>query len=293
VHREPPPPPAGVTAERDIVAGQSGGVPIHVDVAYPSAPSPTPLPALLYVHGGGWAAGHGPDGLGFCYAAARRGYFSATVDYRLSNVAKWPAQIQDCKLAVRWLRANAAKYNVDPNKIGAVGHSAGGHLVACLGTMDDPKFEGDGGYAGVSSKVQAVSDWSGPADLTDGNFGNGSDSVTPETRMHDIGLLDALIGFTFDQRPDLWKDASPIMWIKPNDPPFQVVHGSVDEIVSVKQGEEFAAALQKAGVPTELIIIQNGGHGLGPRPGGPPAVPDHVELMKRVFAFFDKNLKGK
>src|SRR6202012_4574115 len=94
------------------------------------------------------------------------GYFLASIEYRLRPKYKWPAQIEDCKLAVRWLRANAAKYHIDPDRIGCWGHSAGGHLVACMGTMDDPKLEGTGGYPGVSSKVQAVADFDGVEDFT-------------------------------------------------------------------------------------------------------------------------------
>src|SRR5580693_4221442 len=146
-----------------VVFGKGGNSDLHADIAWPKDVT-GPLPAIIHIHGGGWVGGtyHG----GGIERLAQEGYFAATIEYRLDNVAKWPAQIQDCKCAVRWLRANAAKYNVDPNRIGVIGESAGGHLVACLDTMDGVKdYEGDGGWTGVSSAVQAVVDYYGPTDF--------------------------------------------------------------------------------------------------------------------------------
>ena len=118
---------------------------------------------------GGWIGG--TYHWGGIVHLAQTGYFAASIEYRLDNVAKWPAQIEDCKLAVRWLRANAGKYHVDPNRIGVWGGSAGGHLVLCLGTMAEVKeYEGDVGYPGVSSAVQAVVDYYGPTDLVTPNI---------------------------------------------------------------------------------------------------------------------------
>ncbi len=156
--------PADIAVRQDFVYGKGGDRDLHADLAWPKNAT-APMPAIIRIHGGGWIGGsyHWQGGI---EDFERHGYFAATIEYRLDNVAKWPAQIQDCKCAVRWLRANAAKYNVDPNRIGVMGDSAGGHLVACLDTMTDKSLEGDGGYAGVSSAVQAVVDYFGPTDFT-------------------------------------------------------------------------------------------------------------------------------
>jgi len=287
-----PTPPADVEMQQDVEIGLGGGRALHAEIAYPKNQTAEPMPAVLLIHGGGWAGGRPADYIHEAYTLASRGYFAACIEYRLRGEAKWPAQIEDCKLAVRWVRANAAKYHVNPDKIGAWGLSAGGHLVACLGTIDDPKLEGTGGYPGVSSKVQAVSDWCGPTDFTDGNFANGSDTVPPDQKQRDIEMLNDLLGGTLAQKPDVWKEASPFLWVKAGDPPFIIVNGDHDQIVATSQGIKMANALQKVGVPVQLIIVKNGGHTMGPIPGGPAPEPKGWELDNAVYAFFDKYLKG-
>ncbi|MCX7825635.1 MAG: alpha/beta hydrolase, partial [Verrucomicrobiae bacterium] len=161
--------PEGVEVIADVVIGKGGDRDLHVDIARPKNPPQAPMPAVLWIHGGGWSGGSHKGNRAMMLAT--RGYFTASVEYRLSGEAKWPAQIEDCKHAVRWLRANAAKYNVNPDRIGCWGSSAGGHLCAFLGVSGDkPEFEGKGGYAGVSSRVQAVVDYCGPADMTEGSL---------------------------------------------------------------------------------------------------------------------------
>jgi acetyl esterase/lipase len=196
-------------------------------------------------------------------------------------VAKWPAQIQDCKLGVRWLRANAAQYHIDPNRIGVWGDSAGGHLVTCLGTMADVKdYEGDGGYPGVSSAVQAVVDFYGPTDFdTPGIY-------SPEA----IRLTQGLFGVPHDQNPALWRSGSPVFYVKAGDPPMLLVHGDADTLVPLAQSTVFDAALTKAGVPHEFVVVKNAGHGFKPMPGT-TIDPSGAEIFKTVFAFFDKYLK--
>jgi len=158
--------PPSVEVLHDVVIGAGGTRTLHAEIARPKDPPATPMPAVLWIHGGGWNGGSHISNAAQWLAA--HGYFTASIEYRLSDEAKWPAQIEDCKLGVRWLRANAAQYSVNPDRIGCWGHSAGGHLVACLGTIDEPEFEGAGGYAGVSSRVQAVVDFCGPVDFSDG-----------------------------------------------------------------------------------------------------------------------------
>jgi acetyl esterase/lipase len=275
----------------DVVIGQGGGQAITAELVQPKDPQRALGRGIVYVHGGGWAGGSAMGEMGRSYVFAKHGYFVASINYRLSGAAKWPAQIEDCKLGVRWLRANAAKYGIDPDKIGAAGHSAGGHLVACLGTLDDPKWEGTGGCDGVSSKVQAVLDTSGPIDFTDGHFYEGSDYIPQKNWTRTDGMLLALFGMPFATNSEVWKDASPITHVQAGDPPFLIVCGEKDDTVSPAQGTRFAAALQAAGVPTELIVVKNGGHSLGPIPGETTTDPTGQQLQEREVAFFGQYLK--
>jgi acetyl esterase/lipase len=270
--------PSNIQQINDYVFTKVDGHDLHADIAFPKD-SPKPLPAIIYVHGGGWAGGGYPQGC--VMTAAQHGYFCASIEYRLSGVAKWPAQIQDCETAVRWLRANAPKFNVDPNRIGVWGDSAGGHLVTCLGTMADVKeFQGDG-FPGVSSKVQAVVDYYGPTHLVDHATLN--DNVD--------GLLVRLFGGTRADMPDVYKNASPYFHVKPTDPPMLIVQGDCDGTVPLVQSTLFADALTEAGVPNQLIIVKNGDHGFGPGPGKTKVDPNGGEIQDAVFAFFDKQLK--
>jgi len=262
----------------DVVTGKGGTQDLHAEIAYP-ANATAPLPAIIYIHGGGWIKGSYKGAPLVRLALA--GYFAASIEYRFSNVAKWPAQIQDCKLGVRWLRANAAKYNVDPNRIGVWGESAGGHLVTCLGTMADVKeYEGDGGYPGVSSAVQAVVDFYGPTDFTR------PDIYSPEA----IRLSEGLFGVPREQNPDLWKSGSPFFYVKAGDPPMLLVHGDSDGLVPLAQSTVFDEALTKAGVPHQFVIVKNADHGFNPVPGK-TIDPTRLEIYQDVLDFFGKYLK--
>jgi acetyl esterase/lipase len=236
------------------------------------------LPLIIRIHGGAWLEGSKEgewpnDYLRFGYAVAR-------INYRLSQHAIFPAQIEDCKAAVRYLRANAQKYNLDPNRFGVWGASAGGHLVALLGTAGDVNEFDVGENLGVSSRVQAVVDYFGPTyflqmeehRLPDGMVHNTADS--PESKL--IG------GYIQDNREKVAK-ANPITYVTKDDPPFLIVHGDKDPLVPHHQSEILEEALKKAGVPVTLYTVKGGGHG-GFRD---PNVP---RLTKE---FFEKNLKNK
>ena len=271
--------PADLVVLHDVVTGRGGGRDLHAEVAYPKNATGL-LPAIIYIHGGGWSGGTHKSGL--VLQIAHAGYFAASIEYRLSGEALWPAQIQDCNLGVRWLRANAAKYNVDPNRIGAWGDSAGGHLVACLATMSDVKeFQGDGGYPGVSSAVQAVVDYYGPTDFVT--------IVNPPPKA--LPVVVRLFGATYDQNPSLWKSGSPIAYVKPNDPPILIVQGDSDSTVPMAQSTNFDAALTKVGAPHQLVIVKNAEHGFGALPGT-TIDPSRADITKLTFAFFDKYLKS-
>jgi acetyl esterase/lipase len=273
------PPNGGVVLLHDVVIGKGGDRDLHAEIAYP-ANATAPLPAIIWIHGGGWIKGSYKGAPLTRIAVA--GYVAVSIEYRLSNVAKWPAQIQDCKLAVRWLRANAAQYHVDPNRIGVWGSSAGGHLVTCLATMADVKeYEGDGGYPGVSSAVQAVVDFYGPTDFIH------PDIYTPEATQYTQGLF----GVPLAQNQDLWKSGSPLYSVKAGDPPMLLVHGDADVLVPLAQSNVFDEALTKAGVPHQLLVVKNAGHDFKPLPGTTIA-PSIRDINQAALAFFDKYLKA-
>jgi len=287
--RPPAPPPGfnappGVEVVHDVEFGKGGGRSLHAEIARPAIAPISPMPAVIWIHGGGWSGG--THTFNRALPLASKGYFTASIEYRLSGEAKWPAQIEDCKLAVRWLRANAAKYNVNPDRIGVWGSSAGGHLVACLGTMgDQTQFEGHGGYEGVSSRVQAVVDFCGPTDF------NGGSAGVQNSRQSDAPALLGLFGVPSRENPDLWRDGSPINHVSDDDPPFLIVHGDKDKTVPIEHSTKLAAALKAAGVPVELITFKGGGHGMAAAPGEPAAAPDRKALDAAVGDFFDRQLR--
>jgi acetyl esterase/lipase len=265
--------PGGTEIIRDLEIAKVGSdEPLLVDIARPKT-AKAPMPAVLCVHGGGWSGGSKD---GFRLDLAMRGYFVVSVGYRLAGKSLWPAQIEDCKLAVRWIRANAATYNVNPNKIGAWGHSAGGHLVACLGTMGTVAGLDDGPYPGISSEVQAVVDYAGPSDLS--------------LYFHQKPPLN-LFGPEGQGHPEVMEKASPIRYVTSHSAPFFIAHGDHDHAVPIEQGAMLADALKKAGVPVEYIVVKDGGHSLGGLPTDPPCEPTSNELREMSATFFDKYLK--
>jgi acetyl esterase/lipase len=279
--------PSDVIVTENVEMGKGGDKILHADVYQPKTPPAAPLPAVIFVHGGGWSSGSYKGGSTKPYLA-EHGYVAVSIEYRLSHVAPWPAQLEDCRLAVRWLRANAAKYGVDPNRIGAWGGSAGGHLVSCLGTMaDQPQFDGDGGWPGVSSRVQAVVDGSGPVDFT-----TGSEGLKGSTPTTDSPMLIALFGGSFAQKSAIYQQASPITYVKAGDPPFLVIHGDQDHSVPIAQARKMVAALKAAHVPVEYIVVHNADHNGKSAPGFPPTSPIAGELNKMALAFLDKYLKN-
>ena len=272
-------PPVGTIFLHDVVIGRGGGRDLHADVAYPPHLFGR-TPAIIFIHGEDWGTGSYHDSP--IAAFAKAGYFAASIEYRLSGEAKWPAQIQDCNLGVRWLRANAAKYKVYPDRIAVWGEGAGGHLAACVDTMGEGKdLEGNGGYPGVSSAVQAAVVYYGPTDLT-----------TPDMIAHFGDALAALLGAPYAQNPDLWKSASPLYAIKAGDAPMFLAHGDADQLVPVSQSLIFDAALAKAGVPHQLLIIKNVGQSFV-SPTGIALHPSPAEINQAAFTFLAPCLKRK
>jgi acetyl esterase/lipase len=230
-------------------------------------------PLIIFIHGGGWSGRTKADGLAYADAFLKRGYVFATIDYRLSNVAVFPAQIVDAKAAVRFLRAHAADYHIDPDRIGVMGHSAGGQLVSLLGTTNgDTEFD-VGDNLTVSNAVQAVCDMSGPVD-----FEAPAPALAP--------LLTKLLGGPVNEKPDLAKLASPINHISSTSAPFLILHGDKDTGVPPAESEEFSAALQKAGVPVQLVLLPGQPHNLNVW-----ARTDKGSYLDLIVSFFDTNLK--
>jgi len=264
--------------ERDITYGTAGDVSLKMDIYYPLALD-GPLPAVVYVHGGGWYSGDKVTGAGQfdIPRLVARGYLVAAVNYRLAPRHKFPAQIEDVKCAIRFLRANAATYSLDPAHIGAWGDSAGGHLVALLGLADaSAGFDGSSGYANQSSQVQAVVDMFGPADLT----------VTFE---RDKSLLLEHVFGTTDHESQIVRQASPVTYVSSDDPPFLIFHGEQDDYVLLDQSQALYARLVSSGVPATMIIVKNCGHGFAPVGG--PITPTRTEITNRIADFFDQYLK--
>ena len=246
---------ANPVADRDLVYANVGGVALKLDLYLP-ADSTKSAPLLVWIHGGSWQMGNRAFPVADFFTNA--GFALASIDYRLTGRAPFPAQIYDCKAAIRWLRANASTYGVDPNRIVAMGHSAGGHLAALLGTTpDDPRLEGSEGVTGVSSRVEAVCDFSGPTDLL----------TIRSQYLHLPALfqrdpLEALLGGTVGEKAALARLASPALQVNNHACPFFIAHGDKDTVVPVQQSEELNAALTKAGISSTLHIVPGGGHAL-------------------------------
>lgn len=258
-------------------ATPEGSKPLLIDLYLPE-PSGKPVPVVLWVHGGGWMMGDKE----WCPAAylVPKGYAAASISYRFTQVAPFPAQLHDCKAAVRWLREHAKEYNLDADHIGVWGASAGGHLVALLGlTNGDKEVEGEaGGEAGSSpsSAVQCVVDWFGPMDLRY----VAKPGVTDDGAN---GMVTALVGGTGDLVAANATLASPITHVSKDDVPFLIMHGDKDTLVELRHSEMLDKALHDVGVESTLVVLPGAGHG-GKQFGEP-------KVIQQITEFFEKHLK--
>ena len=260
---------------RDLEYCRVDGRPLLLDLYLPTGAGRR-RPAVLWVHGGGWQGGSREDAMVPLWLVGR-GYAVASLDYRLSGEAVFPAQIEDCKAAVRWLRAQAVRYHLDPERIGAWGISAGGHLAALLGTTGDVKeLEGHGGHLEFSSRIQAACVYCGPTDFL---------QMLPlrgrELFDLTISVMAALIGGPLEENEDKVARANPVTYVTPDDPPFLIMNGDADPLVPPGQAEVLYRALRKAGVEAALHIIEGGGH-----------IFFSSETDRLVEEFFNKHLKG-
>lgn len=229
-----------------------GGIPLTLDLYRPADSTPT-SPVIVFVHGGGWKNGDKTVGRKKAGWLTEHGFAVASIDFRQTDVAGWPAQINDCYGAVRWLRENGKQLGLDTEHIGAAGTSSGGHLVALMGTRAYPENES------TTSRIQAVLDWFGPADLLTmppNNVGNGRSA---EDVANSNGAL--LLRATVREVPELAKDASALYQASADDAAFLIMHGDADPGVPVDQSERLHAALVAAGADSELVILPGAGHG--------------------------------
>lgn len=275
--------PDGVEYLPSLTYCKVGDEELKLDLARPKD-GKGPYPALVFVHGGGWAGGNRSGHVGNALEAASRGYVAVTVSYRLAPKHPFPAAIEDVKCAVRWLRAHAKEYGVDPNRIGAAGDSAGGHLVGLLGTAGaSAGLEGKGGYEKESSKVQAVVSLYGPFDL--GHMWEKT-PTQPEAQGTLVRfLLKGFLGDEPEKAGETYKKASPITYAAKDNPPFLLIHGTADLLVPIEQTERFAARLREVGANVEVLRIDKAGHGFGGK--------DREQVLAAMAEFFDKHLKKK
>jgi acetyl esterase/lipase len=233
-----------------------------------------PHPAVVLIHGGGFRNGSRKGYQSLCIRLAKLGYVAATVDYRLAPKAPFPAAVYDVKAAVRYLRANAGVLGIDPNKVGTMGGSAGGHLALFLGvTGNVPEFEGDGPNKGQSSKVQAVADFYGPSDLTK-SYGRSVDAAE---------VLPLFLGGDAYKARALHLRASPLFWVTPDAAPTLAIQGTKDRYVNPEQSVWIIDRLMAVGVDAELEMIAGADHGFK------GADEERAEL--RMIEFFGRYLK--
>lgn len=279
-------PEAAIKVERGIVYGTVGGEKLLLDIAIPKGDGP--FPCLVLFHGGAWSGGSrrdlstggkGKDGKptpSWIEVAAAHGYVAASVGYRLAPKHKFPAMIEDARASVRFLRANAKKFHIDPEKFGAVGFSAGAHLSLLLGLCDSGTGFDVGDHTDQSGRVQAVVDFFGPTDLS-------LYAATPDIVD---GYLVPVFGKECKTDPKVYQKASPLSYVCKDAPPILILHGTLDLIVPIKHSEVFKTALTNAGCSVELITIPFAGHGgWGEK--------DMRKAEDAAFQFLDKHLKGK
>ncbi|MEO7652936.1 MAG: alpha/beta hydrolase, partial [Bryobacteraceae bacterium] len=259
-----------ITVTRDIVYASNGGVPLHLDLYKPSGKKM--VTGIVVVRGGGWRQG---DKEGFSKIAtslAKQGFAAACIEYRVLPEWKFPTQVHDVKAAVRWMRAQGAQYRVRREPIGAIGGSAGGHLVAMLGTsFRAADLEGDGGNANVSSRVQAVVAMAPVVDFT--SLGK----AQPDRNVE-------FIGGTYQNNEAVALRASPVTYLSRDSAPMLLMHSTADKLVPYAQSLEMMERGKAVGVKTELVTIEDAPHGFWNNPRW------HDEVMARAGAFFHRML---
>ena len=278
-----------VLVDRDVRYGEAGGHPLLLDLYRPKdRPAGHKRPAIVMIHGGGWKSW--PDGkwtkatdAETARAFARKGYWVTSIDYRLSDVAPFPAAVLDCKRAIRWVRAHAAEQDVDPGKIGVWGFSAGGHLALLLGsTGPQDGFDDDPERSGASTRVQAVASWAGLSDLASTD---GPRKLVGEREE----LTRKFIGGTFAEMPEAYRKASPLIYVSSRSAPTLFVHGDRDQLVPYSHSEVMLGKLKAAGVEASLLTVKGAPHLFFSEENQDPPLS---RMIEETLRFFDRHLKA-
>lgn len=271
-----------IVIEEGVVYSKVGTEELKLDLAHPKGEGP--FPAIVFIHGGGWMGGTRADFRLLMEEAARRGYVSTTISYRLMKFDAqkretataepiFPTQIHDCKAAIRWLRANADRYHVDKDRIGVSGGSAGGHLSLLVGLTDSKdQLEGTGGHADQSSRVQAVVNIFGPTEM-----------VSAYEQSSVAWIFRLFMGGTPEESPETYQTASPVKYVTQDDPPVLTIHGDQDKLVPVEQAILLDQKMKAAGASHELLVLKGQGHGFGGEA--------RDQSFKALWNFFAKHLK--
>ncbi|HAD58916.1 MAG TPA: alpha/beta hydrolase [Planctomycetaceae bacterium] len=268
--------PDGVIFERNIEYSNPDGQHLQLNMARPEDEASL-RPAVVCIHGGGFRAGSREGFNKLCLKLAENGYVAVTVTYRLAPKYQFPAAVHDVKAAVRWLRANAKKYHIDPERIGTTGGSAGGHLAQFLAvTKDVPQFEGSGGHSEYSSSVACVANIYGPSDFT----------KSYDASVDAAEVLPLFLGGNLEQQRRRHIEASPLYWVTPNASPTLCIHGTEDRYVAHEQAVWLVDKLKAAHVEARLMTIEGADHGFR---GASPEQREAIETER--IRFFDAHLK--
>lgn len=251
--------------------------PLLLDVARPKDQSKD-LPVILLVHGGGWVGGSRTDYRFMQYALAQQQFVTVSVDYRLSPDSVFPAQIEDAKCAVRWLRENAHQYRMNTRKVVAMGASAGAYLVALLGTTQGmPQFEGSGGHVNQSSSIDAMVLHGGPYNL--GPLAREMSAHPTADSPASLKAVSMLLGGNTDPSSKVYIDASPATYVSPKSVPTLLLHGQNDMVVPNSEAVRFATLLRSKGIHSDVLIMDGAGHGdFGSNPG--PVIAKLLSFIK-------------
>lgn len=264
---------AAIKSEKKIVFGKGGDLDLELDLAMP-AEGKGPFPAIVCIHGGGWKSGHRAELAPLIELFAKHRFVAVTVSYQFAPKHPFPAQVEDCKAAVRWLRANAEKYRVNPDKIGAVGFSAGGHLACMLGAANAKDgLEGNGGNPNHSSKIHAVVSFFGPTDLTEKTWNS----------LIENAFFVGFLGGKFEDRKEAYRKASPIVYCNRECPPFLFFHGTNDPLVDIVHSQRMSKKLRELGVSAELVTMEGDGHGWGGE--------KRTRTIQQTVRFFEEKLQ--
>lgn len=265
---------ASLDSQLDVTYARYGDRTLEMDIYRPKG-AWGELPAIVCVHGGGWGKGSKVNHEKPAQALAARGFVTATISYRLSGEKPFPAQIEDCKAAVRFLRANAKKFGINPDKIGAIGHSAGGHLVALLATSGDVKeLEGEGGNADFSSAIQAAVPMGAQTDFM---------SERNREQSKNAEIWQQFLSGTQEQQPETYRLASPMTHLDKSDPPCWFITGEKDDPST--HADEFCEQMKALGIESHLTVIKDAPH---------PFTVQQIwfdEMLENAGAFFEKTLK--